>query len=664
MADTHPRRTDDFQQFSRAVLDGLSAHIAILDGEGTILAVNAPWEAFGAANGLADGKGSVGDNYLRVCDQDTGDGIDVGRAIRAVLAGSLPYYSRDYACHSASEQRWFTVRVTPLRDGDRPGVVVAHENISGRKLAEAARLDVEDRLGFALHSSRIGSWEVDLHNGTATRSAEHARIFGYDPADTDWSLDRFLEHVLPSERQTVAGLVRHGIEGNRDFTVECRIRRADGDVRWIWFAAGTQLDQRGRAQRLSGIVQDITDRKRESDALLERERLLGIVTGTARVGLVIVGADYRYQFANKAYADLFGLSAHDIIGRRIEDVLPEGWAQIQPRLDRALGGERLSFELTLPGRPTALGPRHFLTTYDPQSGDQGQRTVVVVVVDITQRKQAEDALRTSEERLRLMVEGVSDHAIVMLDAAGHVLTWSHGAERVAGYAADEVVGQHYSRLFMPARGAGDLAAHELRTAAAEGQTNIAGWRVRKNGLPFWATGTLAALYDSSHRVHGFSMILRDLTASRRNDELLRSVLDHTLDAIVSIDERGTVTMFNGAAERMFDRRAADVIGQSVNLLMPEPHRSAHDGYLRDTPGRVRAPSLARGGKCSAFGKTVPPFRSNSPSPSFGWTTSATTSGSCVICPRRRCSRRSSSRPRKWRPSGNWPAEWPTTSTTC
>jgi PAS domain S-box-containing protein len=204
---------------------------------------------------------------------------------------------------------------------------------------------------------------------------------------------------------------------------------------------------------------------------------------------------------------------------------------------------------------------------------------VKVTRDITDRKKIQEALRVSEDRFHLLVDGVSDYAILMLDPEGIILTWSRGAERIDGYTAEEIVGRHYSCLFPPELIAEGKPTQELEQAAAEGKVDIEGWRVRKNGARFWVNGTLAALYDENGKARGFAKITRDLTAKRRNDELLQSVLNHTLDGIIGIDERGTISMINGAGEKLFGRSAPEVIGQNVKMLMPEPYHGEHDGYL-------------------------------------------------------------------------------------
>src|ERR1700722_4952882 len=122
---------------------------------------------------------------------------------------------------------------------------------------------------------------------------------------------------------------------------------------------------------------------------------------------------------------------------------------------------------------------------------------IKVIQDITERKNTREALRVSEDRFHLLVDGVNDHAILMLDPAGIILTWNRGAESIDGYSAEEIVGQDYSRLFTPELIAEGKPQRELAQAAAEGKVDVEGWRVRKNGSRVWVNGTLAALYDEN-----------------------------------------------------------------------------------------------------------------------------------------------------------------------
>ncbi|HYU91812.1 MAG TPA: PAS domain S-box protein [Gemmatimonadales bacterium] len=157
-----------------------------------------------------------------------------------------------------------------------------------------------------------------------------------------------------------------------------------------------------------------------------------------------------------------------------------------------------------------------------RNADGGIIGYLLIGTDNSARKQAEEKLRWTEEGFRLMVESVTDCAIVMLDSEGRVVSWNSGAQRIKGYAAEEIVGQHFSRFYPPADIARGVPQHDLDAAAAQGRFEVEGWRVRKDGSLFWANVVFTAIRDPAGQPRGFAKLTRDLTERRQVEETLTS----------------------------------------------------------------------------------------------------------------------------------------------
>jgi PAS domain S-box-containing protein len=145
---------------------------------------------------------------------------------------------------------------------------------------------------------------------------------------------------------------------------------------------------------------------------------------------------------------------------------------------------------------------------------------LLIGTDNTARKQVEEKLRWTEEGFRLMVESVTDAAIVMLDSEGRVVSWNTGAERIKGYTADEIVGQHFSRFYPVSDVARGIPQHDLDSAGAKGRFEVEGWRTRKDGSLFWANVVFTAIRDPAGNARGFAKLTRDLTERRQVEETL------------------------------------------------------------------------------------------------------------------------------------------------
>src|SRR6266545_4014778 len=181
-------------------------------------------------------------------------------------------------------------------------------------------------------------------------------------------------------------------------------------------------------------------------------------------------------------------------------------------------------------------------------------------------------LRESEERMRILIDGVRDYAIFMLDKNGCVSSWNAGAQRLTGYVALEILNRHHSYFYPDEAIRAGQPADDLEVAAADGRYEVDDWRVRRDGSRFIANVIYTTLIDGDGAPRGYAVVLRDIT-ERKLSELTRawlaSMVEHTMTAIIGLTPAGIIESWNPAAEHLFGFTAAEAIGQSITLLTPD-----------------------------------------------------------------------------------------------
>jgi PAS domain S-box-containing protein len=243
-------------------------------------------------------------------------------------------------------------------------------------------------------------------------------------------------------------------------------------------------------------------------------------------------AEGRVVSWNRGANNIKGYGAEEIIGRNFSDFFTEEDRKAGVP-ERALATARSKGRFESEGwRVRKDGSRFWaLAILDAIYGEDG--TVVgfaKITRDMTEQRLARQALEESERQFRLLVAGVSDYALYMIDTSGKVTSWNTGAERIKGYRADEIIGENFRRFYTPEDLAAGMPTVALDTAAATGRYEAEGWRVRRDGTHFWANVIIDAIRDESGALIGFAKITRDITERRDNQMRLEEARQQLLQS--------------------------------------------------------------------------------------------------------------------------------------
>jgi PAS domain S-box-containing protein len=299
--------------------------------------------------------------------------------------------------------------------------------------------------------------------------------------------------------------------------------RKDGSRFWADVIITPLRDAHGRLQGFGKVTRDLTARKDAEERLRRSEESLATTLYSIGDGVLSADETGRVTRINPVAERLTGWSETDAVGRPIEEIF--NIINEDTRAKAANPVTRVLAEGVVVGlaNHTALisrdgSERPIADSGAPIRDSQGvSRGAVLVFRDVTEDRRADDAVRASEEKLRLMIANVSDHAIFMLDPEGRVASWNPGAERITGYSEAEILSVNFARFFTAADVANGQPARELESAK-RAKFEVEGWRVRKDGSRFWAGVVIAPMHNSAGHLLGFVKTTRDLTESRKTEE--------------------------------------------------------------------------------------------------------------------------------------------------
>jgi PAS domain S-box-containing protein len=340
----------------------------------------------------------------------------------------------------------------------------------------------------------------------------------------------------PAESPVDKALAEGRVVGLANNTV---LTARDGTQHVIDDSAAPIRDEMGRVLGVILTFRDLTQQRSSELAIQDARDYAENIVDTVREPLLVLSADLRVRSASRSFYQTFRVAPAETVGRLVYELGNGQWRipALRQLLEQMLpdGAAFQDFEVNhdFPG----IGARVMMLNARRMYRERNHTELILLAIeDITERRRAEHGLRESEERFRVMVEGVKDYAIILLDAGGRVAGWNDGAARTLGYEEGEILGKSVALFFTEHDRNTRRPERELGEAAATGAANNDLWMERKDGSRFWASGTTTPLRAEGGQVRGFVKILRDLTERKRLEDALRNRAEQLMEADRRKDE--------------------------------------------------------------------------------------------------------------------------------
>ncbi len=333
-------------------------------------------------------------------------------------------------------------------------------------------------------------------------------------------------------------------------------------------------------------ILSVTLREKSEVHLAQMEGRYRGLLEAAPDAMVVVNERGEIVLLNVQAEKWFGYRRDELVGQQVRNIIPEGFAErlIADGTRSAADAlaQQIGTGIELVGRRKNGSEFPIEIMLSPLQSAEGI-LVTAAIRDISVRKAAdqhlaqmeaerrvvEEALRQSEEMYRMLLDGIRDYAIFMMDPHGQIVSWNAGAERIKGYAAEEILGRNFSRFFPPEDIKRGRPEEVLRLTAVNGRYEEQSMRVRSDGSRFLASVTFTALRDATGTLRGISEFCHDLSESQESEARYRGLLEAAPDAMVVVNGDGEIVLLNVQAEKQFGYRRDELVGQQVTNIIPE-----------------------------------------------------------------------------------------------
>jgi hypothetical protein len=330
-------------------------------------------------------------------------------------------------------------------------------DITERKKAEQSLRESEERLRVALSAAQMGTWRWNPATNQDTRDASLNRILGLEAVESTQPVDDFLQCVYPEDRDMVDAEIQRALREHRTYLAEFRIIRPDGTVRWLRDQGRPLYDENDHILYLTGAVVDITERRRAEDALRESEKKYKALFQGAAEGIIVADTETKeFKYVNPAICKMLGYTEEELKRLGVRDIHPKKDLQyiISEFEAQAQGEKTLTSSIPCLRKDGTIMYADINTTMVLIDGKQCN---VGFFADITERKQAEDALKKSEEKYKKLFNDIADPIFVADFETGILIDCNRAASELVGREKSELIGKHQRTLHPPKETEGEFS---------------------------------------------------------------------------------------------------------------------------------------------------------------------------------------------------------------
>jgi PAS domain S-box-containing protein len=505
-----------------------------------------------------------------------------------------PILSLAETARRVSRERVYSVRAPTTENRDELAVLIGTFNEMLAQIQErdtALRSEIGGR-EHALKEVADQKFALDQHAIVATTDVQGTITYVNDKfcAISKYSREELLgqNHRILNSRYHPPEFFKqmyYAIANGKVWHGEIKNQAKGGSIYWVDTTIVPFMSAEGKPQQYVAIRADITERKRAEEAvkeslatsqaalkeLADQKFALdehAIVATTDVHGTITYVNDKFCAISKYSREELLGQN-HRVLNSRHHP--PEFFKQMYYAI---ANGKVWHGEIRNQAKDGSI---YWVdTTIVPFMSAEGKpQQYVAIRADITERKRAEAELNESQERFRLLLDGVKDYAIYMLDPEGNVISWNAGAMRIKGYKSEEILGKHFSCFYTAEDRQSGKPARELKEAVSQGRFEEQMWRVRKDGSVFWASIVITPMYDDHGSLRGFSKVARDITDRKAAEEALHEQAQMLNSAqVFARDMENRVVFWPRGAEKLYGFTAQEAMGVVSHKLFhtqfPEP----------------------------------------------------------------------------------------------